>query len=127
ARLEALTSTRLATASEPSHLGEAMNAEVEALLAQPLSAESAAKLALLGNRELRATLRSLGVARGNLVQAGLLPNPVFEFDIRRSQGRPSDPLQGDVYLEYDIKHALLTGARGDVARAELEAARYDAA
>src|SRR5512134_2660922 len=45
------------------------------LLAQPLDANAAVRLALLNNRELRATLREMGIARGRLIQAGLLPNP----------------------------------------------------
>src|SRR5438093_2874167 len=46
------------------------------LLEEELSAETAIRVALLNNRSLRATYQRLRVAQADLVQAGLLPNPV---------------------------------------------------
>ena len=42
------------------------------ILAAPLDADAAVRIALLNNRELRATLREVGVARGELLQARFL-------------------------------------------------------
>ncbi|MBC7173638.1 MAG: hypothetical protein H5U40_14455, partial [Polyangiaceae bacterium] len=61
------------------------------LLREPLTPASAARIAILNNRELRASLREVGIARGEYVQAGLLPNPGFAFDVR-------DPGQSGVPL-----------------------------
>jgi cobalt-zinc-cadmium efflux system outer membrane protein len=53
-------------------------AEVRRLLAGPLTADAAIQVALLNNRELQATYAELGVAQADVVQAGLLANPVFD-------------------------------------------------
>src|SRR6188768_1380571 len=52
-------------------------ATVDTLLADPLTAESATRIALLNNRSLQALYHELGVPEAELVQAGLLPNPVL--------------------------------------------------
>jgi outer membrane protein TolC len=100
--------------------------EVARVLASPLTADNAVRLAMTNNRQMRATLRELGIPRGRLLQASLLPNPTVEFDIRYSQDR-NQPLQGDLRVEFDLTRALLAPARASAARAELEAARVRAA
>ncbi|NNF58804.1 MAG: TolC family protein [Rhodothermaceae bacterium] len=50
---------------------------IDSLLAMPLIPEAAVQVALLNNRRLQATYEDLGVAQADLVQAGLLSNPVF--------------------------------------------------
>jgi cobalt-zinc-cadmium efflux system outer membrane protein len=52
-------------------------AEVQRLLAGPLTADGAIQVALLNNRSLQATYADLGIAQADVVQAGLLTNPVF--------------------------------------------------
>ncbi|MBB6251018.1 TolC family protein [Nitrospirillum iridis] len=52
---------------------------VQALLAQPLTADGAVQVALLGNPGLQAMYEDLGVAQADLVQAGLLRNPVLSL------------------------------------------------
>lgn len=47
------------------------------LLGRELSAEAAVQIALLNNRRLQARFADLGVAQADLVEAGLLDNPVF--------------------------------------------------
>lgn len=54
-------------------------AQVQALLAQPLTADSAVQLALINNRALKAALTELGLAEADLVQAGRLRNPSLGF------------------------------------------------
>jgi outer membrane protein TolC len=55
------------------------------LLARPLSADGAVKLALLNNRGLQAAFAELGIAESDLVQAGRLRNPGFIFErLRRA-------------------------------------------
>jgi len=56
--------------------------EVEQLLAERLTEDNAVRIALLNNRDVRATYERLGIARAELVQAGLLRNPVFDADAR---------------------------------------------
>jgi outer membrane protein TolC len=92
------------------------------LLAAPLDAEGAVRIALMRNRELRASLDELGVARGRLMQAGVVANPVVS-----AEAVPADPTQVDLRLEYEISSLLLASKRADAAEAELDAARYRAA
>ena len=55
--------------------------KVEALLADTLDLEAAIEVALLNNRHLQALYASLGIARADLVQAGLAENPVLDTHI----------------------------------------------
>ena len=43
-------------------------------------------MALLGNRTLQALYAELGIAEAELVQAGLLPNPVLNANVRLGLG-----------------------------------------
>ncbi|TWB82323.1 cobalt-zinc-cadmium efflux system outer membrane protein [Nitrospirillum amazonense] len=52
---------------------------VAALLARPLTADGAVQVALLNNPGLQATYEDLGVAQADLVQAGLLRNPILSL------------------------------------------------
>src|SRR5262245_54861526 len=65
--------------------------EVQTLLRGTLTPDAAIQVALLNNRELQAMYAALGVAQADLVQAGLLRNPVFDgailFPIR---GAPAE-------------------------------------
>ncbi len=55
------------------------HAAVRRLLQQELNAETAVQIALLNNRRLQANYESLGIAQADLVEAGLLDNPVFSI------------------------------------------------
>src|SRR2546421_10285864 len=55
---------------------------VHQLLAPELTADSAVQIALLNNPRLQATYAELGIAQADLVQAGLLSNPVFSAGVR---------------------------------------------
>ncbi len=101
-------------------------ADVRELLGAPLTPDRAARIAILNNRGLRAALRDVGVARGDYVQAGLLPNPGFEFDVREP-GEVGEPLQLEFFGEWNLTRVVLAPMRARAARAELEAARYRAA
>lgn len=52
--------------------------KVQSLLKGKPTADGSVQVALLNNRELQATYSELGVAQADLVQAGLLKNPIFE-------------------------------------------------
>ena len=66
-------------------------AKLKAILAEKLTTERAVQIALLNNRELQAVYSDLGVAQADLVQAGLLSNPVLDASIKfptSGGGRP---------------------------------------
>ena len=64
--------------------------KLKSTLEQKLTVERAIQIALLNNRELQAVYADLGVAQSDLVQAGLLKNPVFDAFVTfpLSGGRP---------------------------------------
>ena len=55
---------------------------VRSMLQQELTIDEAVQIALLNNRSLQATYEELGVAQADLVQAGLLRNPLFGASFR---------------------------------------------
>jgi outer membrane protein TolC len=97
--------------------------DVKRLLMQPFTVDNAVRIALLNNRDLRAELVGLGVARGELVQASLFPNPEIEAQVRFPQ-KSSEGLRWDLGVGVDITRMILIGKRRGVAEAELDAARY---
>lgn len=92
------------------------------LLAEPLDAETAVQVALIDNRELRARLREIGVVRGQLIQAGLLPNPRAEVELL-----PERDTQLELRVEYDLTRAVLAPLAARARAPELLAARTSAA
>jgi len=122
--IERLVSTRAAlTVSWPENeaASSAVDATVGELVAQDLTAESAVKIALLNNRNLRAVYQELGVQEAELVQAGLLPNPVLSADVRFGIG--ASGTGADLGLVQDVISALRIPLRKRVAGAALEAAK----
>lgn len=57
----------------------AVEARVDALLAQPLSADDAVQIALLNNPGLQAAFNTLGIAEAGWIAAQRLPNPGFSI------------------------------------------------
>jgi cobalt-zinc-cadmium efflux system outer membrane protein len=97
----------------------AIKHELDQLLNQRLDGEVAVRIALLANPELRARLRELGIARGQLLQASLLPNPRAEAELL-----PERSSELELRVEYDVTRAVLTPLRSRAYGAELEAERY---
>ncbi len=94
-----------------------VRARVDELMAQPLTVERALQVAMLNNRELRATLEDLGVAQAELVQAGLLQNPVISGDLVNSTR--GNGLGGGLALSQSLLSVFLIPAQRRVAKARL--------
>lgn len=60
----------------------------------PLKVEQAVVMALRNNREIRAEVEQIAASRADLVQAGLLPNPVLGLTLRF----PFDPVSGGSFV-----------------------------
>ncbi len=105
---------------------EQQDPDVVVLASQPMTLQNAVRIALLNNRSLRASLLELGVARGQLVQASLFPNPEIEAQTRISQDPTQDP-QWDFGVGIDITSIILRGQRQGVAQADVEVSRARAA
>jgi cobalt-zinc-cadmium efflux system outer membrane protein len=101
--------------------GSAQDAQAQAavasLLGRPVNADSAVQIALLNNHSLQATYEELGIAQADLVEAGLLRNPLFTFEKRF----PGQALEADLFKEFiDL---LLLPLRKRIAAAQFEAAK----
>ena len=95
---------------------------VAALLAEPLTADAAVAVALLTNRHLQATYEDLGVAQAELVQAGLLANPVFGGRALWELEAAGPPDLG-FSVAFHLLNALHVPLRRRVARSEVAATR----
>lgn len=125
ARIETMTSHELSDDALEA-VDPLADEAIEDALERPLDADAAVRIALANRRELRAVLRELGIERGRLLQASLLPNPTAEIDLRHQDDR-AQPLQIELFVEYELTEALLAPLRVAAAERELDAARYRAA
>ena len=73
--------------------------KLSSLLKGKLTAEEAVQVALLNNRDLQAVYSDIGVAQADLVQAGLLNNPIFD-------GSVMFPLSGGGQPDLELSAAM---------------------
>jgi cobalt-zinc-cadmium efflux system outer membrane protein len=73
---------------------------LRSLLGRELSADDAVQVALLNNRRLQATFEDVGVAQADLVQAGLLSNPVFSLDLKFAEAGGGTKVEMAVTQEF---------------------------
>lgn len=93
---------------------------VRKLLEQKLTAGTAVQISLLNNQDLQATISGLGIAEADLVEAGLLKNPLLTGEIR-FPGNPLEPYE--LTLAQDFLSVITIPLRRKVARAQLEEAK----
>ncbi|CAN5853339.1 TolC family protein [soil metagenome] len=96
-------------------------AAVRALLADELTADGAVQIALLNNRALQAVYEDLNLAQADLVQAGLLRNPVFGGEVRWATSGGGVGVVLD--LSQDFLSLLTMGLRQGRAGAAFELAK----
>jgi outer membrane protein, heavy metal efflux system len=95
--------------------------EVRALLQDTLTVDGAVQVALLNNRNLQAVYAELGVAQADLVQAGLLRNPVFDGVVHASLN--GGPLELELHTALDFLDIFYIPLRKRVAAAQFEEAK----
>lgn len=103
---------------------------IKAMLKDELTLDEAVQIALLNNRHLRARLEDLGISQAELVQAGLLQNPVFGVERLKSDvgvARGFSVLQDflsllSLPLRNKINQASFEKTQNEVASAALELA-----
>ena len=103
-----------------------MQAAVDKLLARPLTVDSAVQIALLNNRSLQAVFEDLAISQADLVQAGLLHNPVFAASFRLPD-RPPNGTDTELSVEQDFLDLMVMPLRRKVAAAEFEHAQLNVA
>ncbi|HEX6239319.1 MAG TPA: TolC family protein, partial [Polyangiales bacterium] len=117
-----LANAPLLPAVPPGHVDELEPREIDQLLAKPIDADQAVRIALLHNRELRARLRELGVERGQLMQAALIANPSVEAELS-----PERDSRVELRAEYDVMSWVMAPMRKRAAQHDLDAARLSVA
>ena len=104
-----------------SELDTQVDQEVRALLHDTLTVDGAVQVALLNNRTLQALYAELGVAQADLVQAGLLRNPVFDGAVRFLLS--GGPAKVDLSAALDFLDIFYLPLRKRVAAARFEEAK----
>lgn len=104
----------------------AVDSAVRALLAHELTADQAVQVALLNNRRLQATFEDLGIAQADLVQAGLLKNPVFAASWRFPDRSPGGT-NAEYSVTQDFLDLLILPLRKKVAAQQFESTKLSVA
>lgn len=99
---------------------------VQALLQRPLTADSAAQIALLNNRSIQAELEEIGIARADYLQALLPANPSFS-GLLRYPDRPPFGSNIEGQIGANLLDLLLLPSRKKVAAAQLQTAKMGVA
>jgi outer membrane protein TolC len=93
------------------------------LLARPLDADSAVRIALMNNHGMKVALAELGASEADLVQAGRLRNPGLSFG--RSHGSHGNEI--DRGVSFDLAGLLTMPMRVNIERGRFEQAKLQAA
>jgi outer membrane protein TolC len=121
--VSSLTQNRIGQAAQFEKDSSNNDAQIQALLGKPLTAESAVQIALLNNSALKASFAELGVAEADFVQAGRMRNPGFSFG-RISGGGDAEI---DRSVMFDIAGLLTLPTRTRIEKGRFEQAKLQAA
>ena len=97
--------------------------QIQSMLSKKLSADEAVQVALLNNPSLQATFEDLGIAQADLVQAGLLKNPVFAARVRFPAQEGSNNTEFSV--EQNFLDIILLPARKKLASEKFKQAGFN--
>jgi cobalt-zinc-cadmium efflux system outer membrane protein len=89
-------------------------------LKAPLDASAAAQIAVLNNPDLQATFEDIGISQADLVQAGLLKNPVFFASLRFPDVEPGIT-DAEYSITEDFLNVVLVPLKAKIARQNLAA------
>ena len=96
---------------------------LKALLAKPLTGDDAVQIALVNNPGLQAAYGELGVAGGDLISAGLLPNPQLSY----LRARHQDEYKIETILSFNVLSLLTVPMALRAQRERFEQAKLQAA
>lgn len=97
---------------------------IDDLLAKDLTVDAAVQVGFLGNPRLRSTFEELSISQADLVQAGLLKNPVFSIGRTAWDGEHITP-NLFAAVEQDFLDLVTMPMRKRVAATELEATKLE--
>ncbi|CAN7523854.1 TolC family protein [Duganella sp. LjRoot269] len=118
-----LTAERIGQPAALARDGANNDQQVQLLLAQPLTADSAVRIALMNSPALKASFAELGASEADLVQAGRLRNPSLSFGRIRGGGET----EIDRGIMFDIAGLLTLPARSRIEAGRFEQAKLQAA
>jgi outer membrane protein TolC len=101
----------------------AAQAKGHALLADPLTPDTAVQIALLNNKGLQASFADLGTAEADYVQAGRMRNPGFSFGHLSGGGN----VEIDRSVMFDLIGLLTMSTRSGIEQGRFEQAKLQAA
>ena len=104
----------------------AVDQAVRSMLAGGLTVDQAVQIALLNNPHLQATFEDLGIAQAELVQAGLLKNPVFAASWRFPD-RPPSNTNAEYSVTQDFLDLLVLPLRKKMADQQFQSTRLSVA
>ncbi len=91
---------------------------IRQMLTDEVTIDEAVQIALLKNRNLQSTFETLRIAQADLVQAGLLKNPVFDGSIRFVGSGGSDVI--DAGIAFDFLDVFFIPMRKRIAEQQFE-------
>ena len=103
---------------------DAVDTAIGEMLKQELDDDQVVQIALLNNPRIQAIYERLGVAQAQLVQAGLLKNPVFDMSLRFVEGSSNDYIL-EMGVAKDFLDILLISRRKNLAEYQLEMAKAE--
>lgn len=101
--------------------GPSVQGTVEGLVEGDLTAETASQIAVLNSPHLKSVYEEIGIARADLVQAGLLKNPIFDGEVKVTEMGEDAVLE--MALKQDFLDFSLIPLKKRMAQAELEKTR----
>lgn len=99
-----------------------LDAVIAELLLEPMTLTAALQIALWKNADLQASYKELDIADALLVEASLLPNPIFSADIAYHDDNHPD-FDFDISLVENFLGILLRPAKKKIAAAQFEATK----
>ncbi len=101
---------------------EEINHQIQAILQNKLTVDDTVQVAVINNPSLQAVFEELGIAKADLVKAGLLKNPSLHGFIRRPNH------DGETNREFEVKQDILSiltlPLRRKMASQQLEQVKY---
>lgn len=103
----------------PEHASQ-VEASVNQMISQPLSMEDAVRITLINNRALQQTYTKIGIAQSDLVQAGLMSNPLLGYSVGKNNGVTTTTVGVDIAF-LDLLWIPLRRELGTIALEETKA------
>lgn len=97
---------------------------IQGMVCQELNVDMAVQVALLNNPRIQEAFEDIGIAQADLIEAGLLSNPVFEGFIRYPD-RKGLKINTEISVMQNILDVFLIPLKTRIATAELQQAIYE--